>query len=684
MARGFTFIAKLIDAMLYNSQTLLPWSALKANDRKLIRTRAPLTPFFFSEQTGSITKVTRVFSGGGFFEQNHRNRFTSGPELEAICGAEMFQKWTGEYSITGSKWTRANGSTTCAAYTGSKTITRTRTMTFNETLKKVSVEWDEAEESSGEYFSRSFPSENIEMTATTATMHAQWDAQNGCEYWNKEGIETLSEAVTVGHVDGWLAEWMGKPIEFRHATQAGVVDAQAGFNLCATRSQSTSAQYYKVSGGQVKTLSTWFKDSWTSGMVGSLAKLWNGNFTVILCLRRRMNRPTIYREPTKISNGNETFTVNPGLNFANYGIYTKVSYPNGVVEEELEDDTSNHWALYGGGEFEWNPNTSPDSVLANTPLKPVESAYGFLSVAYPGYVYLGQLNLISRTGRRYRITIQLGELQYNEETWEESMNWHTEHVLETDPETLRVPFRVDLDPEGSFPEARIFRLEQWTGNDEEPWRIIAESGHDMLPDPATMISDKVTTPGIHLLAAIQQRIGSSFGFFSFDWNSTSRYRKRTFRSNRTTPLAGDPGVAGCGGAYPEGTAAYEYSEEYVEGELKPKQVIAHSLQVGGVDWTNPNHVPYENSSMPPNWNEELLTPTLRRVSHSGESVDYGHSGPLLDTPDPDGRILETVYVALPVSAVGNQNTTEWTDLLPPAAESTVFAEAQRLTYTQLS
>ena len=240
---------------------------------------------------------------------------------------------------------------------------------------------------------------------------------------------------------------------------------------------------------------------------------------------------------------------------------------------------------------------------------------------------------------------------------------------------------MDIDPEEFFPETRVFRLERWTGNEEEPWQVIAEAEHDTLPDPATMISDRVTTPGIHLFATSQDRSGQAFGFWSFDGGSDARYRKRTFRSNRTTPDAGNPGVSGCGGAYPQGSAVYEYSEEYVDGELMPPQVIAHSLQVGGVDWTNPDHVPYEHRSFPGAWPIETISPTLRRATRSGESKDYGHSGPMLDTPDPDGLVLETVYVALPVSAVGNQNVTDWTSLLPPAAGSSVFVEGQRLTYT---
>ena len=669
--------------MLYNHQNLRPWPLSKTGYWKSIRTRAPLTPFFFPEENGTITRVTRVFSGGGFYDQNHRTKLTSGSDLEAICGHQVFQKWTGEYSITGSKWTYPNGVPTCTAYSGDKTITRTRTMTFNETLNTVSIVWGEQVESSGESFTPSFPSANISMTATTATMYSEWDADNGCDHWSKEGTETLSEAVTSGVIDGWLSEWMGKSFTFRNATKSGIVDAQAGFNYCGSRTESSGAQYYQVCGGEAKTLGTWFLDGWASGTVGSLAQLWNGKFTVLLVLRRRKNRPTIYREPTKVSNGYGGYTVSLGLNDANYGIYNKVSYPNGVVEQELEEETTNHWAIssyYGGGEFEWDSDTSPDPVLDATPLRPVESAYGFISTVYPSAVYLSQLTLVSRTGRRYRITIQLGDWFYDEETWEEGVNWHTDHVLETDPETLRVKFRLDIDPDETFPESRIFRLERWTGNDGEPWQVIAEAEHETLPDPATMISDRVTAPGIHLFATVQDRNGQAFGFWPLDGSSDARYRKRTFRSNRTTPDAGDPGISGCGGPYPQGSAVYEYSEEYVDGELMPPQVIAHSLQVGGVDWTNPDYVPYEHRSLPPNWTEEASTPTLRRVTKSGETEDYGHSGPMLDTPDPDGLVLETVYVALPVSAVGNQNVTDWTSLLPPAAGSSVFVEGQRLTY----
>jgi hypothetical protein len=665
--------------MSYHHDELRPWPAQKAGDWKSIRTRAPLTPFFFGDEVGTITKVTRVFSGGGFFPQNHRTKLTASSEVEAICGHQMFQTWTGDYSEDGF-WKPAPNSP-CTAYSGSKTVTRTRTMTFNETANTVSIVWAEDIEQSGSGIG-GFPENTKTLTATTVTMSYDWErSPTSCERFHREGTETLSNAVTSGVIDGWLSEWMGKSFTFRNATNEAVVDAQAGFNSCATRAESSGARYYKVSGGQAKTRGTWFLDGWSSGTVGSLANLWNGNYTVMLCLRRRMNRPTIYREPTKVPNGYGGFTVNTGLNFANYGIYTKVSYPNGVVEEELEDETTNHWSLYGGGEFEWNPDSSPDPVFAATPWRPIGYLYGFQTFASPSYVYLSQLNLISRTGRRYRITIQLGEWQYDEETWEGSMNWHTEHVLETDPESLRVQFRLELDSDAQFTEARIFRLEQWTGIEPEPWKVIAEAEHEILPDPATMISDKVTVPGIHLLAATQERNGSAFGFSSFDWESTTRYRKRSFRSNRTTPEAGNPGISGCGGAYPQGSATYEYSEEYVEGELRPPQVIAHSLQVGGVDWTNPDYVPYEHQSLPGAWPTEMISPTLRRATNSGDSEDYGHSGPMLDTPDPDGRVLETIYVPLPVSAVGNQNVTDWTDLMPPAAGSSVFVEGQRLTYS---
>jgi len=671
--------------MLYNHQTLRPWPLTKTGYWKSIRTRAPLTPFFFPEGNGTITKVTRVFSGGGFYDQNHRTKLTSGSDLEAICGHQVFQKWTGSYSEQG--FWRPAGNSPCTAYSGSKTVVRTRTLTFNETNNTVSVVWGEDIDQTGSGIG-GFPDSSKSLTATTVTMSYDWElSPTSCERYHREGTETLSDAVTSGVIDGWLSEWMGKSFTFRNATKSGIVDAQAGFNYCGARTESSGAQYYKVCGGEAKTVGTWFLDGWASGTVGSLAQLWNGKFTVLLVLRRRKNRPTIYREPTKISNGYGGYTVSLGLNEANYGIYNKVSYPNGVVEEELEEETTNHWAIstyYGGGEFEWDPDTSPDPALDATPMRPVEFYYGFVSgfitTVYPNSVYLSQLTLVSRTGRRYRITIQLGEWFYDEETWEEGVNWHTEHVLETDPESLRVKFRLDLDPNDPFPESRVFRLERWTGIEEEPWEVIAEAEHETLPDPSTMISDRVTAPGIHLFATVQDRNGQAFGFWPLDGSSETRYRKRTFRSNRTTPDAGDPGISGCGGAYPQGSAVYEYSEEYVNGELMPPQVIAHSLQVGGVDWTNPDYVPYEHRSLPPNWTEEALTPTLHRVTKSGVDEDYGHSGPMLDTPDPDGLVLETVYVALPVSAVGNQNVTDWTSLLPPAAGSSVFVEGQRLTY----
>lgn len=634
------------------------------------RSRLPLTPFFFPPGDESEL-VTRDFKATEFIPQN-RYSPTGGGDFDLICGHKAYQFSTAIYDLDG--WHLVGGS--CVEYTGTKTITSSYEMIFNDALNTVSVVITPGESHSGSVIpGGTGPWQTDTRTENTISQSSSYDSGDGCTRSTGTGSVTLSDEITTETIDGWLTEWGTKSYTFRQATTAGMLFFSDSYlSQCpALKTQSAEAGRYRVSGGQARARGAWFEDAMASGMDGSLAALWNGNFTVLLCLRRRKNAPLIYGEPTKLSSGSVTYITTPADH--------AVLYPNGTVEEELEVSTENLWAA-DFQEFEWNPASSPEPALALVPKKPQYRlhAYSFFTYSAWGSAVLSEVTFISRTGAKYRITLELGTTAWDEELGYVE-NWHTRVPLETSAATLRISYRVDAAPyDLDVTMTRIFRLEIWTGNEENPWVIIAETGHETLPSPDGMVSDKITTPGIQLLLVSQYQSGSEFGFSALD-GSGGKYRKRTYRCHRTTPEAGDPGLESCGGDYPAGSVDFEYVEEYQQGQLRPKDVTELSATVGLVDWASEENIPQDYGSLPGDWDDDALSATLHRKVRAGIEADYGYSAPKLDIADATGEILETVYVPLAVSVVDGENITDWIDLLPPAAGSTVFVEGQRLIYT---
>lgn len=635
-----------------------------------VRSRLPLTPFFFPLGDDSEL-LTRDFGATGFIPQNQSNPTGSG-DFDLICGHKFYQVKTAFYDNNEHHLLYSG----CEDISGTKTIITSYAMVFNETVNTVSVVTSTATTSTGVAFDQNAWSwESDTRTQDTISLHFDYDSGDGCTGRISDATITLTAEITTETIDGWLTEWGSKSYTFRAATTNGMLLFNDSYpHQCpARKTQSTEAGRYRVSGGKARARGAWFEDAMASGLAGSLASFWNGNFTVLLCLRRRKNAPVIYGEPTKLSSGTINYITTPAEH--------AVQYPNGTVEEELEESTENVWES-DYQEFNWNPSSSPEPALALVPQRPQSSldAYSFFTYSAWGSAVLSEVTFISRTGAKYRITLELGTTAWDEELGDVE-NWHTRVPLETSAASLRISYRVDASPwDMDVSMARIFRLEIWTGDEENPWSIIAEASHETLPSPDGMVSDKITEPGIQLLLVTRYQSGNEFGFSALD-GSGGKYRKRTYRCHRTTPEAGDPGVASCGGEYPAGSVDFEYVEEYVQGQLQPKAITELSATVGLVDWASEENVPAAYGSLPGDWDDDALTATFHRKVCSGIVADYGYSDAKLDMADGGGEILETLYVPLSVSVVDDENITAWTDLLPPAAGSTVFVEGQRLIYT---
>ena len=641
-------------------------SAVAAN----AHSRLPLTPFFFPMGDESEL-LTRDFGATDFIPQNQQNP-TGGGNFDLICGHKYYQVKTAFYDNNEHHLLYSG----CEDISGTKTIITSYAMVFNETLNTVSVAISTDTTATGVAFDQTAWSwETDTRTQDTISLHFDYDSGDGCTARITDATITLTDEITAGTIDGWLTEWGTKSYTFRQATDIGTpVRSSYSYISAARKTESSEAGRYRVSGGEARTRGAWFTDAMASGMVGSLASLWNGNFTVMLCLRRRKNAPVIYAERTKVSYGGSSYGMTAGTTAV-------VAYPNGSVEEELEDSTANFWAS-DFQVFEWNPESDPAPVLDQVPLRPQSTLdpYSFFTYSEYGSAVVSQLTFISRTGAKYRITLELGTTLWDEELGDVE-NWHTRVPLETSAATLQTTYRVDGTPwESDVTMARIFSLEIWTGDEENPWTIIAEHGHEFLPSPDTLVGDKITDPAIQILMVSQSQSGYEFGFSALD-GSGGRYRKRTYRCHRTTPDPGDAGVASCGGDYPAGALDYEYVEEYVLGQLQPKNITELTATVDTVDWASDENIPASYGSLPGDWDDDVLTATLHRVVRSGIDADYGYSAPKLDMADAQGEILETVYVPLAVAEVDGENITDWTDLLPPAGGSTVFVEGQRLIYT---
>jgi hypothetical protein len=583
----------------------------------------PLTPFFMPPTNAIIRRTTRGFLGDDFISQfTFTNKFDEHGVLtnDPIPGTAAYRVFT---SVDFDEFNPWNGS-------------RTYSYVFDTSTNEVRV--DEAV----------VGRPTIGLTHTrTANTAKQGDAFNN----PPDHIEiTLSEPVDKAWLAGEWARWMARPEAFRVATGNGLgTYAYTGHG--ATSSQS-DGYYGVVGGGEVVVRGPTFYGTF-SGMVGDAGAFWNGNFATFISKVRRKNAPILYGDfgsswPSDMRAGTS-------------------NYRAGYTDEQLSEPLGDVWRdKYGVFDM--------DNVLSAVPMEASPIYLNDLLTYYQGDGAAHELMLVSRTGKRYRVTVETGGYEY---TGDYDVVWHTarSYVVTTDPATLRATLTMDAPGENEG-QARYAMIEEEKVIDGVTvWEVVADMEGE-LPNPSQMIGANVTGDFL-LLEAAKIRRGTRFGFTPFDYSSTTRYRKRTFEARLNTGDYTIPEGWEEFGTAISGSLDFAYTEEFdpQTGLQLPREVSEWSMTMNGVDWTRQT----------PSWaggfsGSSLVVNTPTRLRHEGSYLVTGlfHLG--FDAPDPGGMILDTSWVEKPMVNSGSSHQAAPEPLNPPAPGSSLFFEGHRLTY----
>ncbi len=593
--------------MNFSSTDLLP--ELPRSTEKSAVFRLPLTPFFIDAATRANQR-TRGFHGDDFFLQNKRTRhFDDEGELtdEPICGFAAYRQSDSEDRDDGT-------------WTGSLV----RSYVFDTEENEVRVETEETgTHAIGTTHSR------------TATVSQQGFAFNDPP---DHTTITLSAEVEKGWLAGQLDAWRSEDEEFRDATGNGL-GMYSFIGQGATRTES-DGYLASVGGGDAVALPHVFAGT-PIGMTGDEGELWNGNFHAWVRKVTRMNEPVVHREESD----NRSRSINMRVG---YDIYR-----DGYAEVELSEPVSGWCDDYGTFDTGEELDDAPRIAALSWDLENL--------LNYLGDGKGHELTLVSRTGHRYRVTIEAGESDGQEWTT------HATHTLVTDAQTLRVDFEFP-DP-GEADRLRVAKIEKLV---DDEWEVVSDiangdwPGEKIGPDPCG---------DFLLLAVVRRRSGQPWGFTEFKSPWTARYRKKTFRMHRN-PGTVNLDTGSCGGGL-SGSLDCEWTEEYDAdtGLPKPRNVTQWTATANGTDWT-PEEVPdsifFGGSSV------EVDTATKTR--REGEHTWDGRFLVAFDAPDPGGKVISESWENLPVSFADGENLAAPADLDPPASGHSVFFGGYRLGY----
>jgi hypothetical protein len=646
--------------MNFSANDLMP--PIPAVPIKQVWFRLPLTPFFIAP-AGSANSRTRGFHGDDFYLQfkNTREFKEDGTlEDEPICGFAAYRKSTSVDLSEEDDWSG----------------TLTRSYVFDQDANQVRVETVE----DGNH--------TIGLTHTrTATTAKQKDAFED----PPAHIEiTLSEAVDKAWLAGELQRWMSEPDDFRDATGNGL-GTYSYIGQGATRSES-DGYLGIIGGGDVVALGPWFSGE-PYGMVGDEGDKWNGQFSTWINRVRRKNAPVIHRESSK----HEGAVYSGGSNLA---VGSSI-YRDGYAEMALSDPIGDLW-MDGHGVFQ------ESEALTSFPMSAV-SSYAFSSLmSYTGDGAANELTLVSRTGKCYRVTIQAGRYEYGENGSE----WVTTqtHVLTTDAATLQASLTLEQDEDAW--EIRVARIEEEVTIDgQTQWKVVADAeayaqyvedlqawqtAWDAWDDggrvgdapikpaekknPESLIGPDVVG-GYLLLAAIKLRSGSRFGFAPLVYSeetANDRYRKRTFKLH-LTPGTVQSHEGACGVGAISGSADLEWSEEFdaETGLQLSREVGQWQLSINGQDWTQENPDAFDSVFFSGSTSKEQAATKIRREG------TFAWSGRFIvgfDAPDPLGKVANSDWTKVTMSAVEESNESGSITLNPPASGTSLFFEGHRLTY----
>ncbi len=581
----------------------------------------PLTPFFMPATGANIRRTSRGFRGDSFLSQFKSTRaFDENGVLtdEPLAGTSAYRV----FSSVDLDEDETN------PWTGSMTYSYVFDTDNDEVRVDVAVVGR--------------PTIGLTHTRTVNTAK-QGDAFND----PPDHIEiTLSEAVDKAWLAGEFNRWMSQPEAFRIATGGGLgTFAYSGHG--ATRSES-DGYFAVVGGGEVVARGPVFSGTFT-GMVGDAGDFWNGNFSTWLSKVRRMNAPIIY--------GN----LAPGIDRrAGTSIYR-----DGHTDEQLLEPLGDVWRDdYGVFDME--------NVLGAPPMKVSPVYLNDLLTYYNGDGCAHELTLISRTGKRYRVTIETGGYEYN---GGDGLEWSTTrtYVMTTD-DSLRASLVMDLPGENETQVRFAMIEEERTVDQTTEWVVVADLEGE-LPNPATRIGPDIIGDYL-LLAAAKTRRGSRFGFMPFDFSDV-RYQKRTCEVRLTTGNFSIPEGQEEFGTAISGSFDFAYVDEFdMETGLQlPRAVTEWSMVMNGVDWTR--EVPswsggFSGSSL------TIDTATRRRHEGSYSVAGLFHLG--FDAPDAGGKILGVSWEPKTMEFSGGLHQTDAERFDPPASGESLFFEGHRLTY----
>jgi hypothetical protein len=647
--------------MNFTSNDLMPSQSLVPIKRAWFS--LPLTPFFIPA-ANSANARTRGFRGNDFYLQFKSNGpFVAADDVEVFCGFAAYRTFSSLDLDDDPPGSGSSGS-------------RTRSYLFNTGAKTVTVQTIEVGNPTIGYMWPTSP--------TTATQGAT--DNDPPDHTNI----TLSGEVDNAWLAGELQRWMAEPDDFRDATGNGL-GTYSYIGQGATRSES-DGYLGIIGGGDVVAFGPWFTGTpW--GMVGDEAEKWNGQFSSWVNSVRRKNAPVIHSEVST----HEGYTYGGGSNLA----VGRSVYRAGYSEMALSDPVGDLW-MDGYGVFQ------ESEALDNFPMS-AAAGYDFYNLlSHTGDGEANELTLVSRTGRRYRVTIQTGRNEYDEDGYQ----WVTSrsYVMTISAATLQATLTLEEDE--NVWEVRVFRIEEETTIEgQTQWQVVTDidayeqSQEDLgawwiawdawvaggrvgdapvrpteKPYPAYLIGPDVAGNYL-ILAAMKLRSGVRFGFSPLVYSQETmndRYRKRTFKLH-LTPGTVESYEGECGLATISGSADLEWTEEYdaETGEQLPRVIGQWQLIINGQNWTQESYSEFDSVYF---YGSTSKVQTATMIRREGTHTWAGRFIVAFDAPDRLGKVLSSDWTKVSMIAADERNETAAVALDPPASGGSLFFEGHRLTY----
>lgn len=647
--------------MNFTSNDLMPSQSLVPIKRAWFS--LPLTPFFIPA-ANSANARTRGFRGNDFYLQFKSNGpFVAADDVEVFCGFAAYRTFSSLDLDDDPPGSGSSGS-------------RTRSYLFNTGAKTVTVQTIEVGNPTIGYMWPTSP--------TTATQGAT--DNDPPDHTNI----TLSGVVDNAWLAGELQRWTDESDDFRDATGNGL-GTYSYIGQGATRSES-DGYLGIIGGGDVVAFGPWFTGTpW--GMVGDEAEKWNGQFSSWVNSVRRKNAPVIHSEVST----HEGYTYGGGSNLA----VGRSVYRAGYSEMALSDPVGDLW-MDGYGVFQ------ESEALDKFPMS-AAAGYDFYNLlSHTGDGEANELTLVSRTGRRYRVTIQTGRNEYDEDGYQ----WVTSrsYVMTISAATLQATLTLEEDE--NVWEVRVFRIEEETTIEgQTQWQVVTDidayeqSQEDLgawwiawdawgaggrvgdapvrpteKPYPAYLIGPDVAGNYL-ILAAMKLRSGVRFGFSPLVYSQETmndRYRKRTFKLH-LTPGTVESYEGECGLATISGSADLEWTEEYdaETGEQLPRVIGQWQLIINGQNWTQESYSEFDSVYF---YGSTSKVQTATMIRREGTHTWAGRFIVAFDAPDRLGKVLSSDWTKVSMIAADERNETAAVALDPPASGGSLFFEGHRLTY----